>query len=111
MNIGIPRALLYYQYFPMWKTFFEELGGKVVISPPTTKDIIASGASRVVADTCLPVKVFLGHVLSLIGWSDHRMGHRSCLRHRTRFCILSQIPRRQVEEHAGNRATSNGHEA
>jgi predicted nucleotide-binding protein (sugar kinase/HSP70/actin superfamily) len=23
MRIGIPRGLLYYQYFPMWKTFFE----------------------------------------------------------------------------------------
>jgi len=71
INIGIPRALLYYQYFPMWKTFFEELGGEVVISPPTTKDIIALGASRVVADTCLPVKVFLGHVLSLMGKCDY----------------------------------------
>ena len=71
MNIGIPRALLYYQYFPMWKTFFEGLGGDVVLSPPTTKDIIASGASRVVADTCLPVKVFLGHVLSLVGKCDY----------------------------------------
>ena len=71
INVGIPRALLYYQYFPMWKTFFEELGGEVVISPPTTKAMIASGASRVVADTCLPVKVFLGHVLSLIGRCDY----------------------------------------
>jgi predicted nucleotide-binding protein (sugar kinase/HSP70/actin superfamily) len=71
MNIGIPRALLYYQYFPMWKTFFKELGGEVVVSPPTTKAMIASGASRVVADTCLPVKVFLGHVLSLIGKCDY----------------------------------------
>jgi len=71
LNIGIPRALLYYQYFPMWKTFFEELGGELVVSPPTTKAMIASGASRVVADTCLPVKVFLGHVLSLIGRCDY----------------------------------------
>jgi predicted nucleotide-binding protein (sugar kinase/HSP70/actin superfamily) len=71
INIGIPRALLYYQYFPMWKTFFEELGGEVIVSPPTTKAIVASGASRVVSDTCLPVKVFLGHVLSLIGRCDY----------------------------------------
>jgi predicted nucleotide-binding protein (sugar kinase/HSP70/actin superfamily) len=71
INIGIPRALLYYQYFPMWKTFFEELGGEVVVSPPTTQAMIASGASRVVADTCLPVKVFLGHVLSLVGKCDY----------------------------------------
>jgi predicted nucleotide-binding protein (sugar kinase/HSP70/actin superfamily) len=55
----------------MWKTFFQELGGEVIVSPPTTKAIIASGASRVVSDTCLPVKVFLGHVLSLIGRCDY----------------------------------------
>ncbi len=71
IRIGIPRALLYYQYYPMWKTFFEELGAEVVVSPPTTQDMLASGSSRVVADTCLPVKVFLGHVLFLVGKCDY----------------------------------------
>ncbi len=71
VRIGIPRALLYYQYYPMWKTFFEELGVEVVISPPTTQAMLEKGASRVVADTCLPVKVFLGHVLSLVGECDY----------------------------------------
>jgi predicted nucleotide-binding protein (sugar kinase/HSP70/actin superfamily) len=53
MKIGIPRALLYYQYYPAWKTFFEELGAEVVVS-----------------DTCLPVKVFLGHVIWLADKCD-----------------------------------------
>jgi len=70
IRIGIPRALFYYQYYPMWKTFFEELGAEVVVSPPTTQTMLASGSSRVVADTCLPVKVFLGHVLSLVEKCD-----------------------------------------
>ncbi len=65
MKIGIPGALLYYQYFPAWKTFFEELGAEVVVSPPTTQSMVSDGSSRVVADTCLPVKVFLGHVIWL----------------------------------------------
>ena len=69
--IGIPRALLYYQYYPMWKTFFEELGSEVIVSPPTTQATLAAGSSRVVADTCLPVKVFLGHVLSLVEKCDY----------------------------------------
>ncbi|MBI2980627.1 MAG: hypothetical protein HYY41_07415 [Chloroflexi bacterium] len=64
-KIGIPRALLYYHYYPMWQTFFQELGAEVVVSPPTTPAILAEGAARVVADTCLPVKAFLGHVLFL----------------------------------------------
>mgnify|MGYP001611744999 CR=1 FL=1 len=69
-RIGIPRALLYYQYYPMWQTFCQELGVEVVVSPPTTQAMLAAGASRVVADTCLPVKVYLGHVLSLVDKCD-----------------------------------------
>ncbi len=71
ITIGIPRALLYYQYYPMWQTFFEELGAGVVISPPTTQDILSAGSARVVADTCLPTKVFLGHVLALLDKCDY----------------------------------------
>jgi predicted nucleotide-binding protein (sugar kinase/HSP70/actin superfamily) len=70
-KVGIPRALLYYQYYPMWKTFFEELGAEVMVSPPTTQAILSSGSSRVVADTCLPVKVFCGHVLALAEECDY----------------------------------------
>ncbi len=71
IRIGIPRALLYYQYYPMWKTFFEELGAEVVVSPPTTQAVLSGGSSRVVAETCLPTKVFLGHVLSLVKKCDY----------------------------------------
>ena len=71
IKIGIPRALLYYQYYPMCKTFFEELGAEVVVSPPTTQVMLSAGSSRVVAETCLPVKVFVGHVLSLVGKCDY----------------------------------------
>ena len=70
IRIGIPRALLYYQYYPAWKTFFEKLGAEVVVSPPTTQAMLAEGSARVVADTCLPVKAFLGHVLSLVDKCD-----------------------------------------
>ena len=70
-TIGIPRALLYYQYYPMWKTFFEHLGAEVVTSGPTSRTMLAKGTARVVADTCLPVKVFVGHVLSLVDKCDY----------------------------------------
>jgi len=71
IKIGIPRALLYYQYYPMWQTFFEQLGAEVVVSPPTTQVMLSAGLSRVVSETCLPVKVFLGHVLHLTGQCDY----------------------------------------
>ena len=46
MKVGIPRALLYYQYYPMWKTFFEELGALVLVSGPTSKATLAAGIER-----------------------------------------------------------------
>jgi len=55
----------------MWKTFIEELGAEVVLSPVTTQDILSAGSSRVVPDTCLPVKVYMGHVLSLVTECDY----------------------------------------
>ena len=62
IQIGIPRSIQFYQHFPLWRTFFEELGADIVVSPQTNRDIVTAGA-KVVADvTCLPVKVYAGHV-------------------------------------------------
>ncbi|RPI24221.1 MAG: hypothetical protein EHM70_21550, partial [Chloroflexota bacterium] len=61
-RIGIPRALHFLQHYPMWRTFFESFGAEVVISPPTNRDILAGGAQMVADVTCLPVKVYAGHV-------------------------------------------------
>lgn len=62
MKIGIPRALLYYRYHPLWCTFFHELGLEVVTSPPTTKSIFEKGVSLALSEVCLPVKIYMGHV-------------------------------------------------
>ena len=71
IRVGIPRALLYYQYFPMWKTFFEELGAEVVTTPETKRMTLASGSARVVAETCLPTKIYVGHVIDLAKEVDY----------------------------------------
>lgn len=65
IKVGIPRALIYYQHYPMWRTFFEELGAETVVSPPTTRGMLAKGASRVVSETCLPTKIYCGHSAAL----------------------------------------------
>ncbi len=65
IKVGIPRALLYYSYGPMWKSFFEKLGAEVVLSPPTSKKILDNGVKEAVDEVCLPVKVFYGHVIEL----------------------------------------------
>ncbi len=65
VKVGIPRALLYYNYFPAWQKFFETLGVQVVLSEPTSKKTIDAGIKAAVDETCLPVKVFLGHLVDL----------------------------------------------
>ena len=43
LKIGIPQALLYYEYFPLWKNFFKSLGAELIIFGPTTKEILDLG--------------------------------------------------------------------
>ena len=62
MRVGIPRALNFLEHYPLWRTFLEALDAELVVSPPTNRDIVTAGA-RLVADvTCLPVKIFAGHL-------------------------------------------------
>ncbi len=66
MKIGIPRALGYYNYYPFWCGFFEALGIETILSSHTTKQMVSKGSALVVSETCLPVKVFVGHILDLL---------------------------------------------
>jgi len=65
MRIGIPRALLYHIFFPIWKAFFENLTLEVITSGETTEEIIKRGINSTGSDLCLPVKTFLGHVYEI----------------------------------------------
>ena len=64
--IGIPRAISYYCNYPFYYGFFTALGLKIILSDKTTSKTINEGTKYVVSDTCLPVKVFVGHVVNLI---------------------------------------------
>jgi len=64
-TVGIPKGLLYYDFYPMWKTFFEGVGAKVVVSQDTNKKILDEGVKNCVEDACLPVKTYVGHVINL----------------------------------------------
>ena len=70
LKVGIPRALLYYYYYPMWRVFFQELGAEVVVSQPSNKGLLSAGLKNAVDEVCLPVKLAYGHVLDLAGKSD-----------------------------------------
>jgi len=64
--IGFPRGMSYYEHYPFWYGFFNKLGIKVVLSDKTTKQTVSKGAALVVTETCLPIKIFVGHVVELL---------------------------------------------
>ena len=64
--IGIPRALWFWEFFPFFRKFFEELGFSVALSSPSTGRTVHRGVENVAAETCFPVKIAHGHVLDLI---------------------------------------------
>jgi len=70
-RIGIPRTLAYFIYFPFWKTFFEELNQEVIVSSPTTRDILDDGVREAVNDACIPIKLYHGHVADLASQVDY----------------------------------------
>ncbi|GFN34216.1 acyl-CoA dehydratase activase-related protein [Tepidimicrobium xylanilyticum] len=71
LKIGIPRGMFYYDYFLLWKEFFNNLGAEVIISPRTNKAILNRGIHACVDEACLPVKIFHGHVDYLKGKVDY----------------------------------------
>lgn len=64
-KVGIPRALFFWYYYPLWTRFFKNLGAEVILSPPTNKNILDNGVCSAVDEACLPVKVYYGHVTAL----------------------------------------------
>ena len=65
ITVGLPRAMFYYQHNILWENFFRNLGCNVVVSEDTNKKILDYGVQHCSNETCLPVKVFHGHVYSL----------------------------------------------
>lgn len=66
MTIGIPRGMSFYNDYPFYYGFFTDLGIKIVLSDITTKQTMSAGSSLVVTETCLPIKIYIGHVLNLL---------------------------------------------
>ena len=64
--IGIPRGMSFYGNYPFWYGFFSNLGFQIVLSDPTTKKTMTDGSALVVTETCLPIKIYLGHIINLI---------------------------------------------
>jgi predicted CoA-substrate-specific enzyme activase len=65
-RIGIPRILSFFERLPFWRTYFETLGFKILLSPPSRQKLIHAGVESTVAEPCFPVQVAHGHLLELL---------------------------------------------
>ncbi len=65
-TIGIPRAMFFFDRFPFWCTYVQELGYNVAVSPPTDGSIASHGEELAIAQPCFPVQVAHGHVHALL---------------------------------------------
>ena len=87
ITIGIPKALLYYKYGNLWNIFFEELDLNIIISPNTTNTILNNGDKLALDESCMAMKVYLGHINYLIGKCDYILVPRiKCLKKHEKLC-------------------------
>ena len=86
-KLGIPSALMYYTCHPFWMVFFDNIGVQVVTSGRTTKNILDKGVREALADACVPIKLFFGHVMEIKDKVDYLFIPRIvCLDGKTVYC-------------------------
>ncbi|MGP1488515.1 MAG: acyl-CoA dehydratase activase-related protein [Peptoanaerobacter stomatis] len=66
-KIGIPRVLNIYENYPLWHTFFTELGFEVVLSDRSSMKIYEKGIETIPSESaCFPAKLTHGHMMNLV---------------------------------------------
>jgi predicted nucleotide-binding protein (sugar kinase/HSP70/actin superfamily) len=64
-TVGIPRALLVYDYAPLLIGYLNSLGARVILSSQTTNHITEKSIELSYSDSCFPLKILHGHVANL----------------------------------------------
>ncbi len=66
-EVGLPRVLNMYENYPLWFTFFTELGFSVKLSPRSTRSVYELGLETIPSESvCYPGKISHGHIESLL---------------------------------------------
>lgn len=71
IQVGIPRAMLYHEFGSLWTRFFQNMNIPVAVSGDTNKHMLDRGTLLAIDESCLPLKVYLGHVDSLLSRCSH----------------------------------------
>jgi len=66
-SVGIPRALLVYDFAPLLIGFLNALDARCVLSPKTSKEVVEKALELSYADSCFPLKLLHGHTVMLEG--------------------------------------------
>ena len=66
-TVGMMRSLYGIQASVLWAHFFDRLGFRLVLTPPTNEEISKKGIEAMLGETCYPVKVSHGHARLLLG--------------------------------------------
>jgi predicted CoA-substrate-specific enzyme activase len=72
-TIGLPKSMYIFEHFPLWNAFFRELGYRVLLSDETNSKIIRWGIESSVAEPCLPIQAYHGHVRQLLNEDVDRL--------------------------------------
>jgi predicted nucleotide-binding protein (sugar kinase/HSP70/actin superfamily) len=65
--VGLPRVMNMYENYPLWHTFFTELGYRVVLSPRSSRGLYELGIESIPSESeCYPAKLAHGHIMALI---------------------------------------------
>ncbi len=70
LRVGIPRAMYFYERFPFWAGFFEELGVSLSVTPRTNRKMAEEGFELSVSEPCFPVQAALGHLFHMVREMD-----------------------------------------
>ena len=82
IKVGVPRAMLFHQYGESWVSFLDELGLEPVVTDATTGNTVRTGTMYADNESCLPVKVFTGHLVELRDSVDAIMVPRVISQHK-----------------------------
>ncbi|MCL2362174.1 MAG: 2-hydroxyacyl-CoA dehydratase [Defluviitaleaceae bacterium] len=65
--VGLPRVMNMYESYPLWFTFFTELGYRVELSPRSSRALYELGIESIPSESeCYPAKLAHGHIMALI---------------------------------------------
>jgi predicted CoA-substrate-specific enzyme activase len=64
-SVGIPRAMMVYDFAPLLIGYLNNLGVKIVLSGKTNKEITEHAVELAYTDSCFPIKLLHGHAEAL----------------------------------------------